>query len=686
MHPQDRLFCEIAVQLELLTRDQVVECQREQQGVAKGRNIAAITTAMGFLSQSEAELVLSHQQRVLDRRREARAASQDRREIEARAAVSRKVVSQRAAEPSPVTQPNPHQHQARRGRKAEPTPTSQWLPAQAEPTLAAAHAASVRSQQALRSDKPRTAQAHETLDARPQAARRATPPPASAYSESVRSGAQPARAVGPTGTQLGPPPIDFQALNAAAAPSPRPRLPTPRPAHAAGETAPSGSVAPTQPRSAFAKGTLLGASGFAARQAEAAAVASAPKPRARPVPQGRDWRNPSRPPPMAASDRDPPVGRLAHAETLILPANDAQPNRLKLPSADARRYLDAAVAVAVENGASDLHVHSGAAPHMRIDGKLWPMASDAVLPREAVERVIAELLDEAQWMQLMVDGDLRFAHESLDGVRCRAHAYCQERGTDIVMRLLPKQIPAPEKLGLSMALRYLPEHAAGGLCVCSGPAGSGKTTTLASMTQALTSARALHVVTLESPIEFVHGAGLGLIEQREVGTHVASLATGIDLAQRQGANLIVVSDLAAPGVIEACLRAVRAGCLVLGSLRASSSGQALGKLLRAFDPANAERQRAELAYALRLLLHQRLLPRAKTPGRVAAFESVVNSAQVAQLIREDKLQQLPAMLAAGKGTGTLSLDEALEELVRAGTIDAEAARREAHRRERFRTP
>jgi twitching motility protein PilT len=450
---------------------------------------------------------------------------------------------------------------------------------------------------------------------------------------------------------------------------------------------PSGAASspPAIKRAPVGGGTLLTGAALAQRRKAATdAEAAASKSSARPVPQGRDWRNPSRPPPLAALGSEAHLSRGGQAEAVAWPANDAPLRKPKLPSPEAARYLDAALAVAVESGASDLHVHSGSALHLRIDAKLWPMNSEHTLSRENAERVIAEVLDESQWMQLMIDGDLRFAYELPEVGRFRAHAYCQERGTDIVFRILPKQLATPEKLGLTAALGSLPEHVAG-LCVCSGPSGSGKTTTLATLAQSIAATRALHVVTVESPIEFLHSPGLGLIEQREVGKHVASFAAGIELAQRQGADLIVVSDLGASGALEASLRAVRGRCLVLGSLRASSSAQALSKLLHATDAQHAERLRAELAYALRLLLHQRLVPRAKGPGRVAAVESIVNSAALAQLIREDKLQQLPAVMAAGKGAGMLSLDEALDELLRAGTISTDSARRAAQRRDRFKS-
>jgi twitching motility protein PilT len=319
---------------------------------------------------------------------------------------------------------------------------------------------------------------------------------------------------------------------------------------------------------------------------------------------------------------------------------------------------------------------------MRVDGKLWPLTDGVVITRDVAERVIAEVLDQAQRMQLALEGELRFSY-ALAGVgRVRAHAYSQERGTDIVFRLSPNPLGSAEKLGLSSMLRSVREQPAG-LYVCSGPAGAGKTTTLAALTQALVSERARHVVSVESSIEIVHAAGLGLVEQREVGQHVSSFAQGIELAQRQGADIIVVSDLGADGALEASLRAASARCLVLGGLRASSAVQAISKLLRARDARHAERLRFELSHALQLVTHQRLLPRAKGSGRVLALETLVNTPQVSLLFREDKLHQLPAAMSAGRNHGMLLLDDALEELVRAGTISHEAARRVARRRERF---
>jgi twitching motility protein PilT len=401
----------------------------------------------------------------------------------------------------------------------------------------------------------------------------------------------------------------------------------------------------------------------------------------RPVPTGREWRNPSRPPPpTAAFEAETSFAHIA--ADIAAESVERNPRGLNAAALTEPHFVMRALAVANEFGASDLHLHSGSPVCARVDGQLFPLLGEQLLSRAAAERVIAELLDETQRTQLLVDGEVRFAYE-MESIGClRAHAYAQERGTDLVVRILPKEIGTAEKLGLAAALRTL-RDAPAGLCVCSGPAGSGKTTSLAVLVHALSSERALHVVSIEQPIELIHDVGLGLVERREVGVHVASFAEGIEWAERQAADLIVVADLSAPGALAASLHAARARCLVLAGLRASSAANALAKLINSEPAQSAELSRFELAQSLRLLLNQRLLPRARGAGRVAAFETVPNSSALAQLIREDKLQQLPAAMAAGKAVGMSTLDDALDELFRSGVITSETKSRASRKRDRF---
>jgi len=356
------------------------------------------------------------------------------------------------------------------------------------------------------------------------------------------------------------------------------------------------------------------------------------------------------------------------------------------PAQDGPGYIVRALERCAQSGASDLLLHVGSVPHLRIDGGLqrWTtQPGQPPLAAASLESVLSEVLDEAQLLQLSVDGELRCVYETPDkALRARVQAYSSELGLNAAFRVLPREVPSAESLGLSAALRSLRDFPRG-LCICSGPAGSGKTTTLAAIAQHLATQRALHVVSLESPLELRAAGGLGLFEQREIGRHVGGYVEGIEWAVGQAADVIVVADLLMPGALAASLHASRAGCLVLAGVRATSSQKALASIL-AQSQLDMDRVRMEVAHALRLLLHQRLVPKADGHGRVAAFEQIVYTPQLAQLIRDDQLQQLAAVLAASKSAGMVSLDGALDELKRAGSVTAVAATAAARRGAHFR--
>lgn len=830
MHPQDRLFCEIAVQLNLLTREQVTRCMQMQQREAGGKTIAVLATSLGLMDQAAVDRVMHQQQRVLERRREARESSRKQREAESRAAAGLPASAEpreSSRSPAPSLAPGPRVPRAR-----EPTPTAPWvqssatsgnrlkadehlpkgaellLPSQLEsneiretldvrppqrsagrgrqdarsahasqvtaplppgaapvpddydlqfssaldqleaeplvpsvPTVEARPGRKLRGEPSVEGEDAELEDAlagiegaleEDRLSGAPLSAARGSFAPADQRtsgapaagvwrSEARASGAPLSAAARRTGAAVdaarssGAPerrsgaslhPNDRAGAMAPTAPldteAEQPRAPVHRTQLGAGpvfqperepereseqrepEQRESEQREPTPVASApprAARGTLLETSGREQQRRQQEPTPGFPKPSSRPVPTGRDWRNPSRPPP-------PSVGfdieiSLPPSTPLPMPAvTPAGGRAIKAPPLDSARYVDRTLELCAEMGASDAFVSAGAVPCLRIDGRLWPLAGEQPLRPSAAERAIAEVLDDAQLMQLSLDGELRCSYQLPGGnLRARLHAFAGEHGLNVALRLLAADAPAAERIGLGPALRVLRESP-WGLCICSGPAGSGRTTSLWSLTKALASERALHVISLESPLELQFQSGLGLCEQREVGQHVASYAEGIDWALNEAADVIVVSDLLAPGAFAASLRACRARCLVLAGVRAASSLGALSRLLS--EPAqDAELLRFELSHALRLLLHQRLVPRAKVAGRVAAVEQVLNTPQVAQLIRDDKLQQLQTVLASSKALGMVSLDDALEQLVRASTISQESARAAARRGERW---
>jgi twitching motility protein PilT len=758
MHPQDRLFGEIAVQLELLTRAQCAECMRAQQTDPSGRSLGAIAMSLGLLTQESADVVMQHQQRVLDRRREARAAGRALREAEERAQALRRAdqpSAQRGAEPLTARRGGdaPGQQQltaaggdTRKSRVREPTPTTPWTLSGAPAGLARSQSdrAFARASALLSPEQLESEEVRDTLDVRPpprtpKAVQRTEPivpgarppdrvsdwdmlaaevPPAmhpQPEARSHRPDPTPAEAfaadsgrdrpirsrpfvAAALSTSLPPPPSAAESSLPPAAgliqspwtaaqwhsPPAAASMRSPPLAAQVPPPLPAAQMPPPLPATSFraaqSGGTLLANSGLEEQQRKLReALEAGMRAPAHPVPTARDWRNPSRPPPASDGFEGEALARAERADTLR--ASEA-PARSRARSLDLPRFVDRALAASVELAASDLQLQVGAPACVRIDGELTPLGSDGPLTRDQLERALREVLDDSQRGQYALAGELRGSYEAAGVGRFRVHAFSSERGDNLSLRIWPRDIPSPERLGLGPALRLLRESM-WGLCVCSGPAGSGKTLSLAALTKALALERALHIVSIEHPIELTHDAGLGIVEQREVGRHVPDFAIGIRWAELQGADVIVVSDLSAPGALEACLRVARSRRLVLAGLRASSSASALAKLMHPTDPQQGELRRFELAHSLRLLLHQRLLPRARGSGRVAAFEQTINGGPIAQIIRENKLQQLPTVLAAGKAAGMQTLAGALDELVRTGTIALDAARRVASRRERF---
>jgi len=331
-------------------------------------------------------------------------------------------------------------------------------------------------------------------------------------------------------------------------------------------------------------------------------------------------------------------------------------------------------------GASDLHVHSGAQLRLRIQGEL-EVASEVVTPERA-EELVYGLLTEEQRAQLDENLQLDFAF-AIDGVgRFRSNAYRQQRGLDAVFRVIPPEPPSLADLGLPEGLESLAAYHQG-MVLFTGPAGCGKSSTMAAMVRRINETRPDHIITVEDPIEYVHRSQRCVVNQREVGPHTESFARALRAALREDPDIIAIGELRDLETISLALTAAETGHLVLGTLHTSSAIRTVNRVLGVFPPDQQAQIRTMFSESLRAVVSQRLVPRADGQGRVAAVEVLISTKAVGNLIREQKTFQLQSAMQTGTSQGMCLLDTSLTELVRQGVITKEAARRNAENPKSF---
>jgi twitching motility protein PilT len=345
-------------------------------------------------------------------------------------------------------------------------------------------------------------------------------------------------------------------------------------------------------------------------------------------------------------------------------------------------YLGKALALALRQGASDLHVHSGAPLLVRIDGQLQPLSGDKLVSADAAEKVIAEITSDAQWAVLGRKGEVDFACELPGRARFRANVYRQQRGLDAVFRIIPVKPPTLEQLRLPARLARLTDFRTG-MVLCTGPAGCGKSTTLAALLHALALSRADHILTIEDPVEYVFEGGQALVNQRQIGDHTGSFARALRAALREDPDIIAITELRDRETIALAISAAETGHLVLGTLHTGNAVQTINRMVSSFPADEQEQVRVMLAESLRAVVSQRLLPMAAGRGRVPAVELLMVNTAVSNLIREDKTHQLPSVMQTGKAAGMIMLDDSLHELVTSGVVSRDAAQRVAVKKDRF---
>ncbi|MDP3058374.1 MAG: type IV pilus twitching motility protein PilT [bacterium] len=322
---------------------------------------------------------------------------------------------------------------------------------------------------------------------------------------------------------------------------------------------------------------------------------------------------------------------------------------------------------ASESRASDLHLTVGLPPMMRIDGELARMSDIPILNTQNTDELLRQITTERQYDDFVKVGAVDFSH-SIEGFgRYRVNAYRQRNATAIALRLIPSGIPSVEKLGLPSIISDLARKASG-LILVTGVTGSGKSTTLAAMIGQINEEESLHILTLEDPIEFLHRHKKSMVNQREIGTDVPSFASGLRSALREDPDVILVGEMRDYDTTQIAVSAAETGHLVLATLHTPSAAQTIDRIIDIFPSHQQAQIRIQLASSLQGVIAQQLLPRIDMLGRIAAFEVMIATPAVRNLIREVKTHQLPSVIQTGMKWGMITMESSLKNLLQKGLI------------------
>lgn len=352
--------------------------------------------------------------------------------------------------------------------------------------------------------------------------------------------------------------------------------------------------------------------------------------------------------------------------------------------------LDEYLTTIIDSGASDLHLSSQHVPTMRLHGELAPISERQLSAQEVADH-IKDLLYEEDWERLPTCKNIDFAYEtSIHGKprRFRCNVYTQELGLSIVMRVVPSKVPTIEECGLPPSVKRMTKKVHG-LVLVTGPAGSGKSTTLAALINHINAEKRLHIITIEDPIEYVHECQTALINQRQVGMDVDTFQNALRGALREDPDVILIGELRDLETMQLAVTAAETGHLVFATLHTNNAAKSIDRLIDVF-PADQQAQiRIMVAETLKGIIAQQLCPRMDGGGRVLAAEILHATPAVSNLIRESRSFQIPAVMETQKAMGMCTMDEALAHLWRRGIISELEARGRAidpaglvHRRER----
>lgn len=343
--------------------------------------------------------------------------------------------------------------------------------------------------------------------------------------------------------------------------------------------------------------------------------------------------------------------------------------------------IDSLLQRALECGASDLHLRAGAAPLIRLHGRLQSLPE--VDNPDGYEAALLAILTESQRQTFTSRNDLDFAYEIPGVARFRVNLLRQHRGVGAVFRLLPSRIRALEELGLPQVV-YALTRLEQGLVLVTGPTGSGKSTTLAAIIDHINQENDKHIVTIEDPLEFIHPSKKSLVTQREVGAHTTSFAAALRAVLREDPDIILLGELRDLETISLAITAAETGHLVFGTLHTRTAASTVDRLIDVFPPDQQGQIRTMLSETLKGVVAQQLLIRSDGLGRVIAVEILVGTTALANMIREGKTYQISSLIQTGRREGMQTMDQSILELLRSKQITPQEAYRKAIDKDTYR--
>jgi twitching motility protein PilT len=323
----------------------------------------------------------------------------------------------------------------------------------------------------------------------------------------------------------------------------------------------------------------------------------------------------------------------------------------------------------IERNASDIHLTVGKPPTLRVDGLLEPLDYEPLTPMDT-EKLVKSITSEHYIQTVQKFGGVDFGLGFSDVARFRVSVYKQKGCWGISLRLIPSKLFTFEDIGLPLITKEL-LHRPRGLVLVTGTTGSGKTTTLATMTDYINSNRDAHIITIEDPIEYYHEHKRGIITQRELGIDVFSFSEAIIKGLRMNPDVIMVGEMRDLATIEAAMLAAETGHLVLATLHTTSAAQTVDRIINVFPPQQQEQVRMQLSTSILAIFCQQLLLRAAKKGRVAAFEIMITTPSIQNLIREKKTYRITSDIQTGSKYGMKTFDTSLIELYKRNIIDYE---------------